>query len=163
MPEYIWQHPKWTSRLRWDGEDLLTRVASVRRRQGKILGTAASLGFDLGNEALAATLSEDAVMTAAIEGEALDRRSVRSSVARRLGLPAAGLPPAERHVDGLVEMIVDATQRPAEALTEKRIKGWNAALFPTGYSGIQRIRPGEWRSSNEPMRVVSKPVGAGLR
>jgi Fic family protein len=98
-------------------------------------------------------------MTAAIEGEVLDRESVRSSVARKLGLPTAGLQPTARHVDGLVEMIVDATQRCGDPLTEERLRGWNAALFPTGYSGMQQIIVGDWRRSDEPMRVVSGPMG----
>ncbi len=159
MPRYVWLHPDWTSKLRWNGDQVLAPLASARRRQGEILGKATGLGFDLGLEARATTLTDDAVMTAAIEGEALDPRSVRSSVARRLGLPTAGLPPTDRHVDGLVEMIIDATGNFDSPLTEKRLKGWNAALFPTGYSGIRRIRAGSWRTGHEPMRVVSGPEG----
>lgn len=159
MPRYVWQYPNWTSNFRWSSERLLTPLTAVRRRQGEILGKAAGLGFDLGMEARAATLTDEAVMTAAIEGEALDRDSVRSSVARKLGMPTAGLPPVARHIDGLVEMIVDATGRYDDPLTEERLKGWNAALFPTGYSGIRPINAGTWRSSDEPMRVVSGPVG----
>ena len=159
MSRYIWQHPDWTSRLRWNSEQLLTPLAAARRRQGEILGKAAGLGFDLGLEAQASILTDDAIMTAAIEGENLDRESVRSSVARKLGLPTAGLPVTTHHVDGLVEMIVDATHRFDEPLTEERLWGWNAALFPTGYSGMQKIIVGDWRRSDEPMRVVSGPVG----
>jgi Fic family protein len=159
LADYVWQHPDWTSRLRWDSERLLTPLAAARRRQGEILGKAASLGFDLGLEAQASILTDEAVMTAAIEGEVLDRKSVQSSVARKLGLPTAGLPLTARHVDGLVEMIVDATHRFDEPLTEERLRGWNAALFPTGYSGMQPIIVGDWRKSDEPMRVVSGPVG----
>ena len=159
MANYVWQHPDWTSRLRWNSERLLTPLAAARRRQGEILGKTAGLGFDLGLEARASILTDEAVMTAAIEGEDLDRESVRSSVARKLGLPTAGLPPTARHVDGLVEMIVDATQRYEDPLTEERLRGWNAALFPTGYSGMQKIIVGDWRRSDEPMRVVSGPVG----
>ncbi len=159
MADYVWQHPDWTSRLRWNSERLLTPLAAARRRQGEILGKTAGLGFDLGLEAQALILTDEAVMTAAIEGEVLDRESVRSSVARKLGLPTAGLPLTARHVDGLVEMIVDATERFDEPLTEERLRGWNAALFPSGYSGIQPIIVGDWRKSDEPMRVVSGPVG----
>ncbi len=159
MVNFVWQHPDWTSRLRWNSERLLTPLAAARRRQGEIFGKAAGLGFDLGLEAQASILTDEAVMTAAIEGEVLDRESVRSSVARKLGLPTAGLPPTARHVDGLVEMIVDATQRFDEPLTEERLWGWNAALFPTGYSGMLQIIVGDWRTSDEPMRVVSGPVG----
>jgi len=159
MPRYVWQHPDWTSKLRWDGERVLAPLSAARRRQGEILGKAAGLGLDLGLEARAATLTDDAVMTAAIEGEALDPGSVRSSVARRLGLPTAGLPPTDRHIDGLVEMIIDATRNSESPLTEERLKGWNAALFPTGYSGIRRIQAGSWRTTDEPMRVISGPEG----
>jgi Fic family protein len=104
-------------------------------------------------------LTEEAVKTAAIEGESLDRGSVRSSVARRLGLPTAGLPPAPRHVDGLVEVLLDATLSYNLPMTAERLKGWQAALFPTGYSGLHRIRVGDWRATGEPMQVVSGPVG----
>lgn len=159
MPRYVWQHPDWTSKMRWDGGRLLTPLASARRRQGEILGRAAGLGFDLGLEARASALTDEAVTTAAIEGEVLERDTVRSSVARRLGLPTAGLPPTARHIDGLVEMLVDATERFDQPLTEDRLEGWHAALFPTGRSGIQPIIVGDWRRSAEPMRVVSGPVG----
>ena len=159
MSRYIWQHPDWTSRLRWNSERLLTPLAAARRRQGEILGKAAGLGFDLGLEARASILTDEAIMTAAIEGEILDRESVRSSVARKLGLPTAGLPVAARHVDGLVDMILDATHRFDKPLNEEQLWGWNAALFPTGYSGIQQIIVGDWRKSDEPLRVVSGPVG----
>ena len=159
MTQYVWQHPEWTSRFRWAGDRLLRPLASARRRQGEILGKAAGMGFTIGLDAHAAILTDDAVMTAAIEGEALDRDSVRSSVARNLGLPTAGMPPSARHVDGLVEMIIDATQRSKKKLTAKRLKGWNAALFPTGYSGIHAVAAGRWRTTKEPMRVVSGPVG----
>ena len=113
--------------------------------------------LDLTHEAQAEILVEETVKTAAIEGEVLDRDSVRSSVARRLGLSEAGLPPAERHVDGLVEVLLDATQKYDQPLTAKRLKGWHAALFPTGYSGLHKIRVGEWREGK--MEVVSGHVG----
>ena len=159
MTEYIWQRPDWTSSFRWDSERLMTPLAMARRRQGEILGLAAALGFEVGLEARAAALVDEAVTTAAIEGERLDRGSVRSSVARRLGLPTAGLPPTARHIDGLVEMLVDATRRCNDPLTAERLWGWNAALFPTGYSGIRRLAVGGWRTSAEPMRVVSGREG----
>jgi Fic family protein len=107
----------------------------------------------------AEVLTEEAFTTAAIEGEMLDRNSVRSSVARRLGLPTAGLPPAERQVDGLVEMLVDATVNHDEELTPERVKAWHAALFPTGYSGMNKILVADWRKGSEPMQVVSGPLG----
>jgi len=114
--------------------------------------------MNLIQEAQAEILTEETIKTAAIEGQSLSRNSVRSSIARRLGLPIAGLPSAERHVDGLVEMILDATARYNEPLTAERLKGWQAALFPTGFSGLRRIRTGTWRGP-VPMQVVSGPVG----
>lgn len=110
-------------------------------------------------ELQAEVLVEEAFTTAAIEGEKLDRDSIRSSVARRLGLPTAGLPPTVRHVDGLVEMLIDATSRHDDPLSRDRLKGWHAALFPTGYSGMHKILIGEWREGSDPMRVVSGPIG----
>jgi Fic family protein len=159
MARYIWQHPDWTDRWRWSTDRLLQQIASARKTQGHLLGQAAGLGFDLGMEAQAESLAEDALTTAAIEGVALDPKSVRSSVARNLGLPTAGLPAPDRDADGLVQMLLDATQRHAEPLTVRRLKGWQAALFPTGYSGLHRIVVGEWRDKREPMQVVSGPVG----
>ena len=159
MAEYIWQRPDWTSSFRWDSDRLITPLAAARRRQGEILGRAAALGFEVGLEARASTLVDEAVTTAAIEGESLERDTVRSSVARRLGLPTAGLAPTVRHIDGLVEMLVDATRNCDKPLTAQRLWGWNAALFPIGYSGTQRVATGEWRTSSEPMRVVSGPEG----
>ena len=159
MKDFIWQLPDWTSSFRWNSEQLLLPLTTARRRQGEILGKAAALGFDLGLEARAAALTDEAVTTAAIEGEQLERASVRSSVARRLGLPSAGLPPTVRHIDGLVEMLIDATRNCSDPLTPERLCGWNAALFPTGFSGTQRINAGTWRASDEPMRVISGPEG----
>jgi Fic family protein len=159
MTRYVWQYPDWTRRWRWDSSRLLPPLAAARRVQGTLLGRGAGLGFDLGMEARAATLAADALTTAAIEGVSLDPRSVRSSVARRLGLSVAGLPMPERDVDGLVQMVVDATQRHSEPLTSRRLKGWQAALFPTGYSGLRRIVVGDWRKQTAPMQVVSGPIG----
>ncbi len=156
---YIWQLPKWTSRFRWDSERLILPLGAVRRRQGEILGKAAGLRFELELDARASILTDEAITTAAIEGESLDRDSVRSSVARRLGLPTAGLPPIARNVDGLVETLVDATRSYDKVLTKQRLCAWHAALFPTGHSGIQPIAVGDWRRSEETMRVVSGAVG----
>lgn len=158
MPHYIWQSPGWPN-LRWQSERLLAALGSARLAQGKLLSQAAALDFDLGQQAQAEILTEEAVKTAAIEGESLDRSSVRSSVAQRLGLPTAGLPPAPRHVEGLVQVLLDATRNFRTPLTEERLKGWQAALFPTGYSGLHRIQVGDWRGKEEPMQVVSGPVG----
>lgn len=159
MADYIWQKPDWTTSFRWRSEELLAPLAAAHRRQGELLGKAAALGLDLGLEARAAALTDEAVTTAAIEGEQLERSTVRSSVARKLGLPTAGLPPAARHVDGLVEMLIDATQRCHKPLTAERLWAWQAALFPTGHSGTQRVTTGGWRTSCEPMRVVSGRQG----
>jgi Fic family protein len=158
MPHYIWQSPEWPN-LHWQSERLLKPLGQARLAQGKLLSQAAALGFDLGRQAQAEILTEEAVQTAAIEGENLDRVSVRSSVAHRLGLPTAGLPPAPRHVEGLVEVLLDATLNYLLPLTEERLKGWQAARFPTGYSGLHRIRVGDWRGKDAPMQVVSGPVG----
>jgi Fic family protein len=154
MARYIWQGSLWPS-FKWNSERLLHPLGEARKAQGKILGLAEF--FEL--ETQADVITEEAVTTAAIEGEKLDRATVRSSVARRLGLPSAGLPPTQRHIEGLVDMLIDATRNHADALTAERLKGWQAALFPTGYSGITRIITGDWRGSEEPMRVVSGPIG----
>ena len=125
--------------------------------QGKLLGKVADLGFDLGSQAQVEILAEETMKTAAIEGESLDMKAVRSSVARRLGLPSAGLR-VDRYVDGLVSVILDATRNYDKPLTEERLCGWQAALFPTGYSGMHKIKVGQWRGAKS-MRVVSGPVG----
>jgi Fic family protein len=134
---------------------LLRPLGKARQAQGELLAKADY--FELGRQA--EVLTEEAFTTAAIEGELLNRDSIRSSVARRLGLPTAGLPAAERRVDGLVEMLIDATRNHAEPLTASRLKGWHAALFPTGYSGMNKIVVGDWRRGGEPMEVVSGPMG----
>ena len=154
MVRYIWQSASWPE-FRWDSAALLSPLGKARQAQGELLAKAAYFELQLQAE----VLTEEAVTTAAIEGEKLDRDSVRSSVARRLGLPTAGLPASERHIDGLVEMLIDATRRQGEPLTMARLKGWQAALFPTGYSGMNEIVVGEWRRGEAPMQVVSGPLG----
>ena len=156
MLQYLWQHKNWTA-FRWDADALLAPLGECRQRQGALLAKVRGLGFELETEATADVLVEEAVQTAAIEGERLDERAVRSSVARQLGLPSAGLP-VSRDADGLVSVLLDATQKHGESLTAERLQGWQAALFPTGYSGMHRIKVGDWRGS-EPMRVVSGPFG----
>ena len=136
MNHYIWQHENWTN-FRWDTNQLLTPLGECRLQQGKLLSTVASLGFPL--ESQAEILAEETVKTAAIEGEQLDARAVRSSVARRLGLPDAGIP-AGRSVEGLITVLLDASRNHSSPLTLKRLYGWQAALFPTGYSGLHQIR-----------------------
>lgn len=156
---YIWQNPKWPD-LTWDADRLIEPIARARFRQGALIAKILDLGMQEGRQAEADVLSEEAVKTAAIEGERLSPESVRSSVARHLGLPTAGLPPSNRSqsVDGLVEVLLDATRHYARPLTVKRIKGWQAGLFPTGFSGLRKIRVGKWRGS-QPMQVVSGPFG----
>lgn len=154
---YIWQEKNWPD-LSWRDEDLTSQLGKTRYLQGKLISKISALGLDLGEEATAEILIEEAVTTSAIEGESIDKKSVRSSVARQLGLPSAGLPTTDRRAEGLVEMLLDATVHYDELLTAKRVKGWHAALFPTGYSGIHRVRVGKWRGK-EPMRVVSGPIG----
>jgi len=155
MVQYVWETPSWPD-IYWDSATLLHPLGKARQAQGMLLSETAC--FEL--ESQSRVLTEEAFTTAAIEGEKLDRESIRSSVARRLGLPTAGLPSVERHIDGLVEMLVDATRNHEAPLTPGRLKGWQAALFPTGYSGINKIAAGEWRRDEEgPMQVVSGPVG----
>lgn len=154
MVQYIWQTPEWPE-FRWDSAALLRPLGKARQTQGELLAKAAYFGIPLQAEVLTA----EALTTAAIEGEKLNLESIRSSVARRLGLPTAGLPTSERHVDGLVEMLVDATRNHAEPLTMSRLKGWQAALFPTGYSGTSKIVVGEWRPGEASMQVISGPIG----
>lgn len=154
MGRYIWQRADWP-RLAWRSEELLVVLGKVRHTQGDLAARAEHVGL----EARAEVLVDEAMTTAAIEGESLPRDAVRSSVAHRLGLPTAGLPVAERHVDGLVEMLMDATQNHDAPLSEARVFGWHAALFPTGYSGMHEIMVGGWRTGAESMRVVSGPMG----
>lgn len=154
---YIWENKNWP-KLTWDAAPLLSLVSQARKSQGLLLANVKNLGFELEGEAQADVLTEEAVKTSAIEGERLSWESVRSSVARHLGLPDAGLTAETRSVDGLVEVLLDATGHYNKPLTEDRLKGWQAALFPTGFSGFSKIRVGKWRG-DEPMRVVSGPVG----
>lgn len=138
----------------------MTRLAAVRHRQGRLVGRMEALGLSLRSEAVLETLTSEAVTSGAIEGEVLDREQVRSSLARRLGLDIGALAPADRHIEGVVEMMLDATQRYADPLSEERLCSWHAALFPTGRSGMTRITTGAWRTDRTgPMQVVSGPVG----
>lgn len=158
MTQYVWELERWPE-LHWDADRLLVPLALCRKRQGAFLAGAAALGFETSEfkDAQAEVLVEEVVQTAAIEGEVLDRESVRSSVAVRLGLPSGGLRPADKASDGLVQVLLDATLHHDVPLTAKRFKGWHAALFPTGYSGMYRIQAGQWRKG--PVRVVSGPAG----
>jgi Fic family protein len=156
---YLWQRPDWPQ-WRFDAAALAAPLAQVHRAQGHLAGRMAELGLAQRDQATLQALTQEVVTTSAIEGEALNLDVVRSSVARRLGVDIGALAPADRHVDGVVDMILDATQRHAEPLTAERLFGWHAALFPTGYSGHVRIRTGAWRNDAAgPMQVVSGPVG----
>lgn len=155
---WIWQQPNWPS-FTWDSEQILPFLSKARLQQGKLLARVSDIGFELMREASADILIEEAVMTAEIEGEKLNRDSVRSSVARHLGLSTFGLPQPSRVIEGLVKVLIDATSQHDIPLTANRLKGWQAALFPTGYSGLLRIQVGEWRSNDEPMQVISGMLG----
>lgn len=156
---YIHEQPDWP-RLRWNDETLAALLANVRHRQGRLIGRMEALGFDLQREAVLGTLVEDVVKSSDIEGERLDAGQVRSSVARRLGMDAGGIGRADRDVEGVVEMMLDATRRYDESLTAERLCDWQASLFPTGRSSMRRITVGAWRGSgSDPMQVVSGPAG----
>lgn len=156
---YLWQKPDWPS-FTWDERSLTKQLAMVSKEQGRLLGKMEALGFELRSEAHLRTLTEDVVKSSEIEGEKLERNQVRSSIARRLGMDVGGLVPSDRDVEGVVEMMLDATGNHAEALTEQRLFAWHASLFPTGRSGMSKIRVGNWRDdSHGPMQVVSGPVG----
>ena len=156
---YLWELPDWP-RFRWDAEAFSQPLAAVHVKQGRLLGRMERLGFELRLEAELQARTEEAVKNAEIEGEILDRESVRSSVARRLGVPDAGLGPEDRRVEGLVEMMLDATRNCATPLTRERLWAWQAALFPTGRSGLHAIKTGGWRDdARGPMQVVSGALG----
>ena len=157
--KYIHQQPEWPY-FQWDQEALAASLADIRHRQGRLLGRMEGLSFSLQKEAELETLTLDVLMSSEIEGENLNPDQVRSSIARRLGLETAGTVAAERDVEGVVEMMLDATQNFAQPLTDERLFGWHAALFPTGRSGIRKIIVGAWRDDADgPMQVVSGPVG----
>ena len=156
---YIYEQRGWP-KLRWNEQRLLRPLANVRHRQGRLIGHMQGLGFSLRKEAELQTLTQDVVKSSEIEGEVLDSQQVRSSIARRLGIDIGALIPADRNVEGVVEMMLDATQNYASPLTRDRLFGWHAALFPTGRSGLHKIRVGAWRKDEDgPMQVVSGPIG----
>jgi Fic family protein len=157
--DYIHQIDGWPTFL-WNDEQLAPQLAAVRHRQGRLLGRMESLGFALRAEAVLQTLTEDVLKSSEIEGEVLNKEQVRSSIARHLGMDIAGLIPADRNVDGVVEMMLDATQNYDKPLTKNRLFDWHAALFPNGRSGMVKITVGAWRDdANGPMQVVSGAIG----
>ncbi|MBF0214891.1 MAG: Fic family protein [Magnetococcales bacterium] len=155
---YIWQLADWPT-MRYDLAVLAHPLSEVSRAQGLLLGRLVDIGFPLRDQASLTALTEDVVKTSEIEGEQLDIDSVRSSIARRLGVDIGAMAPVDRHVEGVVEMVLDATAHCSAPLTPERLFGWHAALFPTGYSGLAKIRVGTWRNdASGPMQVVSGPV-----
>jgi Fic family protein len=155
---YIWQAPEWPA-LRYDLPALAGILSEVSHAQGLLLGRMADVGLALRDRASLSTLTDDVLKTSAIEGEQLDEDSVRSSVARRLGVDIGALAPTDRHVDGVVDMVLDATANCQLPLNAERLFGWHAGLFPTGFGALTRIRVGCWRNDAVgPMQVVSGPV-----
>ncbi|MGA8086057.1 MAG: Fic family protein [Terracidiphilus sp.] len=156
---YIHERPQWPA-FSWDSGRISQRLVEVRHRQGRLIGRMEGLGFQLRTEAVLDTLTEDVLKSSEIEGEKLDRDQVRSSIASRLGMDIGGLTPADRNVEGVVEMMLDAMQHYDKPLTAQRLFDWHAALFPTGRSGMSRINVGAWRDDKKgPMQVVSGPIG----
>lgn len=153
-------HKKDWPNFRWDNDTLLPNVSKVRDLQGRLIGRMEGMGFELREEAVLETLTEDILRTSEIEGELLNPLEVRSSVARRLGMDISGLTNTSRDIEGVVEMMLDATQKYKEALTKDRLCGWHAALFPAGRSGMYKITVGDWRGdAGGPMQIVSGPMG----
>lgn len=156
---YIHELPNWPD-LTWEMQALAQSLSAVRHKQGKHLGKMEALGFDLRTEASVTSLTHEIVTSSAIEGEHLETDEVRSSIARKLGLDLAGISKPRRKVEGIVEMMLDATQKFEQPLTDERLFGWQAALFPTGRSGMHRITVGTWRKGEHgPMQVVSGAMG----
>ena len=155
----IWQSSEWPD-WRYDLAALAQLLADASRAQGLLMGRLADIGMALRDQASLSALTEDVIKTSEIEGEQLDVESVRSSIARRLGVNIGALAPVDRHVEGVVEMVLDATANCNARVTRDRFLGWHAALFPTGYSGLVRINVGGWRDdATGPMQVVSGPLG----
>lgn len=156
---WIHESPNWPN-FTWDIDALTSKLADIRYRQGRLIGRMEGLGFELKREANLSTLTNDIVKSSAIEGERLNSDEVRSSIARRLGIDIAGLSTPKRDIEGIVEMMLDATQKFSKPLIKERLVDWHLALFPTGRSGMRHITAGGWRTSDVgPMQVVSGPIG----
>src|SRR5947209_908851 len=156
---YVHELKGWP-RFTWNREQLAEPLAAVRHRQGRLIGHMEALGFNLRQEAILQTLTADVLKSSEIEGEKLDAEQVRSSIARRLGMDIAGLKPADRNVEGIVEMMLDATRNYQQPLDAERLFAWHASLFPTARSGMLKIGVGAWRGDDSgPMQVVSGPFG----
>jgi Fic family protein len=159
MPKYIHQLSKWPD-FEWNHEIILPVLSKVRHKQGRIKGYMEVLGFALRDETTLQTLTQDVLKSTEIEGELLNPDQVRSSIARHLGMDVAGLVPSDRNVEGVVEMMLDATQNYQQPLNKNRLFGWHASLFPTGRSGMNKIAIGKWRDNKKgPMQVVSGAMG----
>lgn len=155
---YIWQKKDWPE-FSWDDAKLSYKLGKVRGLQGKLVGRMSALGFDLQNNAMLNALTSDITKSSEIENEILNIDQVRSSVARHLGIEIEGLPEADRYVDGIVQVMIDATKNFNKPLTEERLFNWHAALFPTGRSGMYKITVANWRNGTEPMQVISGAMG----
>lgn len=156
---YIHERKHWPN-FTWDAAAITIALSEVRHAQGRLLGKMEGLGFQLREEATLATLTEDVIKTSEIEGQKLDAQQVRSSIARRMGIDVAALPHVDRSVDGIVDVMLDATRHYQKPLNKDRLFGWHAALFPAGRSGMQKITVGHWRTdANGPMQVVSGAYG----
>lgn len=153
---YLHERENWWE-FTFDSHKVMTELGKVRAKQGLMLGRMSSLGFDFQEDALLSTLSQELVCSSEIEGETLDRQQVRSSIARRLGIETAGMVGTSRYVEGVVEMLLDATQQYAEPLTDERLYGWHNVLFPSGMSGLYKIEVARYRSGE--MQVVSGAMG----
>jgi len=159
MNRYIHESQNWPN-FQWDQKKLAGPLAQLRHRQGRLIGRMETLGFSLREEATLQTLTQDVVKSSEIEGEILNRDQVRSSIARRLGMETGALAPVDRNVEGVVEMMLDATQNYSAPLTASRLFSWHASLFPMGYSGMRKIKVARWRNdSRGPMQVVSEAPG----
>ncbi|HOZ51904.1 MAG TPA: Fic family protein [Chitinophagaceae bacterium] len=159
MSKYIYQQKDWP-KFHWNDESIISLLSSIRHNQGRLLGNMEALGFNLRSEALLESLTINILKTSEIEGEILNPEQVRSSIARRLGIEIGGLVPSDRNIDGVVEMMLDATQNFNEPLTEDRLFGWHSALFPGGRSGMYKIKVGNWRDDSKgPMQVISGAIG----
>lgn len=156
---YIYEHPDWPH-FTWDHEKIYSLLTPLRHQQGCLMGRMETLGFQFREQAVLQTLTQDVLKSSEIEGEILNTGEVRSSLARRLGMDIGGLIPTSRNVDGIVDMMLDATRHYEQPLTKERLFGWHASLFPSGQSGLIKIKVGTWRDdSHGPMQVVSGPYG----
>jgi len=156
---YIYEHKNWPN-FEWETAVVLPHVSTVRDLLGRLIGKMETYGFDLRDEAAMSTLTQDIVKSSEIEGEHFSPTEVRSSIASHLGMGISGQPKASRHIDGVVEMMLDATQNYQEPLSKERLCDWHAALFPTGRSGMQKITVGDYRDGKRgPMQIVSGTIG----